>query len=53
MTRSNLERARRALYLSQRTIGDAQAAQSGRLPKRLVRRAVTRRTGRLLDRLWR
>jgi hypothetical protein len=39
---SDLERLRRALYLAQRGIGDAQAAQQGRLAKRLIRRQVVR-----------
>ena len=48
--RSGTEELRRDLYLSQRTIGDYQALRRGRLGKRLVRRAVTRR---LMRSLWR
>lgn len=41
---STFETIRRILYFTQRTMGDAQAAQRGPdvLAKRLVRRAVTR-----------
>lgn len=44
---------RRALYLMQRTMGDANAAKRGTLPKRLVRRQVTRQVGRQYGKLWR
>ena len=44
------EQIRRQLYLGQRTIGDLQALKRGRLVKRLVRRAVTKR---LMRALWR
>jgi hypothetical protein len=37
-----LNQFRRTLYFTQRTIGDYQAAQSGRLARRLVRRALFR-----------
>lgn len=42
--RDPLERLRRDLYFSQRTIGDWQAAKRGVKPiaKRLVRRSLTR-----------
>jgi hypothetical protein len=45
--RSTLSQLRRTLYLSQRAMGDYQAAQRGRLAKRLVRRSVTRSVFRL------
>ena len=45
--RSALSELRRSLYLSQRAIGDVQAAQRGTLAKRLVRRQVTRSLFRL------
>jgi hypothetical protein len=45
----DLESVRRGLYLGQRTIGDYQALRRGRLGKRLVCRAVTRR---LMRGLW-
>lgn len=43
-TVSTLETIRRALYFSQRTIGDYQAARRGpdKLAKRLIRRAIVR-----------
>lgn len=37
------------MYLTQRAIGDGRALRRGRLPQRLVRRAVTRR---LMRGLW-
>lgn len=40
---------RRNLYLTQRTMGDIQAARRGTLPRRVVRRLVTRR---IMSRLW-
>jgi len=45
--RSILSQTRRDLYLSQRAIGDVQAAQRGTLAKRLIRRQVTRSLFRL------
>jgi hypothetical protein len=45
-----VEQVRRALYLGQRSLGDIEAAARGRLGRRLVRRAVTKR---LLRTLWR
>ena len=51
MSRSKLERLRRALYFAQRGIGDVQAAQRGprhlarRLVRRVVQRTVLRRLG--------
>lgn len=45
-----LEQTRRGLYKTQRTIGDYQALRRGRLPQRLVRRAVTRRVMRSIFR---
>jgi hypothetical protein len=48
--RSELEELRRSLYIGQRTIGDYQALQRGRLPQRLIRRPVTRS---LMRELWR
>ena len=41
--RSGTEEVRRDLYFGQRTLGDLQALQKGRLGKRLVRRVVVRR----------
>jgi hypothetical protein len=38
----SLEQIRRSLYVSQRTIGDYQAARRGTLGKRLARRTITR-----------
>ena len=46
--RSGVESFRRTLYLTQRTIGDAQAARRGTLLQRLVRRDVTRTVARWL-----
>lgn len=46
--KSGLEQLRRTLYLTQRTIGDAQSAQKGRLARRLVRRSLVREFFRLL-----
>lgn len=45
---TKLEQTRRALYLTQRTIGDVQAAQRGRLARRLVRRSLVRALFRAL-----
>jgi len=39
---NSLRRASRWLHLASRTVGDVDAARRGRLPKRLVRRAITR-----------
>lgn len=39
---SSLEQFRRATYLTQRSIGDAQALGRGTLAKRLVRRSLVR-----------
>lgn len=52
MARSNLETVRRALYFTQRSIGDVQAAQRGptKLAKRLLRRQERRVIGRFLSR---
>lgn len=47
--RSGTEELRRSLYLGSRTIGDLQAARSGTLGRRLIRRSVTRR---LMRSLW-
>ena len=48
--RSDLERIRRGLYKTQRTIGDVQAARRGSavLGRRLVRRDLTRAFFRML-----
>jgi hypothetical protein len=46
----NLSSIRRALYFTQRTIGDYQAAQRGTLAQRLLRRQERRLIGRLLSR---
>lgn len=52
-----LEQFRRALYKTQRGIGDYQALKSGGVPKltrRVVRRTVTRKVvGPMWSRLWR
>lgn len=56
MTRSRdpLRQLQRTLYLASRLTGDISAARRGRLGRRLVRRAVTRRGfGPLLNRLFR
>lgn len=42
MPRITPSQVRRYLYLSQRTIGDYQAARRGTLPRRLARRSLTR-----------
>ena len=34
--------ARRTMYLTQRLMGDVSAVKRGRLPKRLLRRSLTR-----------
>jgi hypothetical protein len=47
---TKLERVRRALYFSQRTIGDAQALQRG--PGHYVRRVARRTVTRSLFRLF-
>jgi len=48
----NLSQLRRAMYKTQRTIGDVQAAQRGpgALAKRLARRQVRRAVGRSMGR---
>jgi len=53
--KSMFERIRRALYKTQRTMGDVEAAERGPdvLAKRLIRRHVTRHVGRYYNRLWR
>jgi hypothetical protein len=50
----SVESVRRGLYLAQRGIGTAQAAQRGpkALSKRLVRRSVTRQLMRPYGKLW-
>jgi len=53
---ASLEEVRRTLYLTQRAIGTAEAAQRGPWPlsKRLLRREVTRRlVGPAYGKLWR
>lgn len=47
MSKSLLGQVRRDLYKSQRGIGDYQALKRGTLPKRLIRRRVTRNVFRL------
>jgi hypothetical protein len=47
-----LNQTRRSLYLLQRSIGDVQVAQRGKLPKRLIRRAVTRKALIPWGKLW-
>jgi hypothetical protein len=42
----------KALYLLSRTAGDVNVAQRGTLGKRLIRRQVSRRRGRVEDRIW-
>lgn len=51
---SVLRRLQRDAYLISRTAGDLNAAQRGRLGKRLVKRAIHRREIRVLRkiRLW-
>ena len=51
--RSTLTQLRRALYLSQRGIGDVQAVEKGRVVPRIERRIVGRMFGRLLGKLFR
>jgi len=43
----------RWLYLASRTAGDVNAAKRGTLPKRLVRRTVTRSLLRPYNQAWR
>lgn len=51
---TSLRRLQRDLYLASRTVGDLDAAQRGRLGKRLVRRQVTRRVvGPLMSAIFR
>jgi hypothetical protein len=52
---TTLSQVRRDLYLTQRMIGDYQAAQRGPgvLGKRILRRHVTRHVGQSYSRLWR
>ncbi len=45
--------AQRWLYLASRAVGDVNAAKRGTLPKRLVRRQVTKRVLKPYNRLWR
>lgn len=45
--RSAVTQVRRALYKTQRAVGDVQAAQRGTLVKRVVRRQATRTLFRL------
>jgi len=47
MSKSLYSQTRRTLYKTQRAMGDGQAAKRGTLPKRLVRRSVTRSLFRL------
>jgi hypothetical protein len=42
LTRVSTRKLERSLYLAQRTLGDARAAQSGRLGKRVARRWLVR-----------
>jgi hypothetical protein len=49
---SSLRSLQRALYLSSRAVGDVNAARNGRLPQRLIKRAIHRREIGLLRR-WR
>lgn len=46
--RSTYSQVQRNLYLTQRTTGDGRALTCGTLPKRLVRRSLTRSLFRLL-----
>ena len=46
--RHDAEQIRRAMYLGQRTLGDVHAARRGRLGRRLVRRAVSKRLMRAI-----
>jgi hypothetical protein len=43
---------RRLLHLTQRTIGDVDAARRGRIGKRVYNRALGRIANRILSRLW-
>jgi len=45
--RSTFSQVQRSLYKTQRTMGDMQALGRGTLPKRLIRRSVTRSMFRL------
>jgi hypothetical protein len=48
MARSMYSQIQRNLYLTQRLMGDGKALSRGTLPKRLVRRRLTRSLFRLL-----
>ena len=47
MSKNLLNQVRRDIYKSQRGIGDYQALKRGTLPKRLVRRSITRSVFRM------
>ena len=49
----SINKTRRHLYRTARLLGDAQAVKSGKVGKRMVRRAAGRATGRGLGRLFR
>ena len=42
---------RSLLYLFARLLGDMNAAKKGKLPQRMVRRALLKRTGRAVNKL--
>jgi hypothetical protein len=46
VSKGDLEGLRHGLYLAQRSISDVHALKSGRLPQRVVRRAVSKRVMR-------
>lgn len=51
--RSSLVQARRWAYLTQRTLGDARAIQTGRVGQRVTNRIMGRLISRMLRGLWR
>lgn len=50
--RSGINAVRRALHLTERALGDINAARRGRLGKRLVHRHITRRALRPWTRIF-
>ena len=48
-----VNKVRSGLYLLARLLGDVQAVRSGRIGRRILRRAAGRVTGRFLGRLFR
>ena len=53
MARSRINQARRVLRLTERTLGDIQAVQRGRIGQRLANRIMGRAVSRLTRGLWR